>query len=175
MKNRWLSAAACGALAAVMALSFSACESGEGASGSFQTASISAGASGQENLSVSDASGIAETSSAINKFASMEAYADSGMMKAMYSGLIENLAADNVDLSITGEDNRLVFTYTYNNFINSDEPVEMLSSNLDAQESSFQSMAASLKQFVEVENPVVVIVALDQNGEEMFTREFTEE
>lgn len=107
------------------------------------------------------------------KFATVKEFAESDMVQEQLKGLKSSLADSGMDINITGEDNKLIYTYTYADLENMDGLAESLEEAMTAQESTFKTVAASIRGAVEVDDPVVVVTYLDANGEEIYSVEFT--
>ena len=67
----------------------------------------------------------------------------------------------------------LVYTYTYDEGIATDGLASALSSAMETQASTFESLASSLKLAVDVENPVVAVRYLAHDGTEIYSNEYT--
>ena len=82
-------------------------------------------------------------------------------------------------MDITGEDNKLIYTYTYTTITVDDDTretmAESLESGLASQSSQFTSLAASLSDIVDVKDPVVQIKYIDAEGTLIYEAEFTAE
>lgn len=106
------------------------------------------------------------------KFNSMKELADSkeiqDMVTSMSSSLDEGMA-----LAITGEDNKLIYTFTLPDELVVDGMAELLQSGVEAQASTFEDLAKEMQGKVNVENPVVVVTYVDSQGNEIYSQEFT--
>ena len=109
------------------------------------------------------------------KFASMEEYAKSDAVQQQISSVQDMLGDSGMELSVTGEGNKLLYTYTCSGVTKSDALASSLESGLSAQEETFTSLASTLKGAVNVENPVVEVIYLDDAGEEIYSQEFAAE
>lgn len=78
-----------------------------------------------------------------------------------------------LDLKITGEGNKLIYTYTYATQLDEDGVAEQLKEGLNAQASTFEGVASNLKDVINVDNPVVVVTYLNKDGTVLHTQEFT--
>lgn len=105
------------------------------------------------------------------KFNSMKELADSkeiqDMVTSMSSSLDEGMA-----LAITGEDNKLIYTFTLPDELVVDGMAELLQSGVEAQASTFEDLAKEMQGKVNVENPVVVVTYVDSQGNEIYSQEF---
>lgn len=109
------------------------------------------------------------------KYASIQEFIDSDMMQESLQQQISSLEGTGMSMTITGEDNKLVYNFTF------DDPelstaiaadVSQLESSLDSQASTFESVAGILPAAIDVENPVVVVRYLGSDGTELISREF---
>lgn len=163
MKKGLFRIAVCGALIAAMVLSFTACSNDGGSDGG--AANVSSAAA--ENTS----SGTGTNT--IGMFDTVEEYVASDMFQAQIATLTDSLEGTGMKMEITGEGNKLIYTYTYETITNMDGLAESLEAGMDAQASTFEATASMLKAAVKVDNPVVEVVYIDANGEEIYSREFT--
>ncbi len=113
----------------------------------------------------------AEGTTATGMFSSMEDFVNSDEIQSQ----IASLQTDELGVTITGEGNKLIYTYTFAEGTATDGMAESLESAIQAQASTFQSIAATLAQAVDVENPVVVVTYQDSEGNEIYSAEFTAE
>ena len=102
-------------------------------------------------------------------------YVNSDLIQNQISSIKESLAESGMDMEVTGEDNKLIYTYTYSELTQVDGMADALASGLDAQADTFKSVAKSLKAAVDEENPVVVVRYMDANGDEIYSQEFAAE
>ena len=109
------------------------------------------------------------------KYATMEDYVKSDAVQQQIASLEDTMANMGLELSVTGEGNKLIYTYTSNDITKSDALVSTLESSLEAQKETFTSTANTLKSVVNVDNPCVVVTYLDKTGEEIYSREFMAE
>lgn len=103
----------------------------------------------------------------------MEEFAASDEIQSEIEDLRESLAADGMDLTITGEGNRLIYTYTMPAELAVDGVAEALASSTESQASTFEDLAAQLKGAVDAENPVVVVTYVTSDGTELYSQEFS--
>lgn len=170
-------------LASVLALSMTAC-SGDNNSSASSAAASSSASSAATNSSASSA---AASSSAVEsdsseasagalpgKFATIEEFVNSDIMQEQIDSITSSLKDSGMNIKITGEGDKLVYTYTYETDTTDIEGLaEMLESGMEDQTSVFEGVAASVKLAVDVESPVVVVRYLDSEGNEIYSREFT--
>lgn len=109
------------------------------------------------------------------KFASVEEFAESDMLQEQIDGLKKMISSMGLDVVVTGEDNKLIYTYRYLEDVQMDGLAEALSTQLNTQAATFESIASSLKAAVDVENPVVVVTYQNVDGTEIYSQEFMAE
>ena len=80
-----------------------------------------------------------------------------------------------MDISISGEDNKLIYTYTYSQNVDTSQMADTLKNAMASQADTFKNVASSIKAAVEVENPVVVVRYLNADGSEIYSEEFAAE
>ena len=105
------------------------------------------------------------------KYATMEEYVQSAEMQSQITSLQQTADAQGSSIAITGEGNKLIYTYTYPSEV-SDLMGDALESALQSQSSTFESAVEMLKQVVDVDNPVVVVRYLSSDGTEICSMEF---
>lgn len=190
MKKKTLTLALC----AAMMLAVTACGGSKGESSSAASAPSSSAASsltsaaGTEGSAAQEPSAAPESSSAgssaaseagaasTGTFASVEEFAASDDIQSQIAGMKDTLNEAGVDIAITGEGDKLIYTYTYQELTDEDGTLaETIKSQMDAQASTFTTVANTIKAAVDVENPVVVVRYLDANGEEIFAGEYPAE
>ena len=176
MKKNLLRALACGmALATILTLS--ACGN-DGGSSSSKTASSSASSTVESSTPASSAaeSSTAESSSAglpaSGKFATINDFVNSDVVQSQLSTMMESMG-DDMDITITGEGDKLIYTFKFPEGTETEGMAEVLEAGMDTQAATFEGIASSLKDAVEVENPIVVVLYADSEGNEVYSREFT--
>ncbi len=107
------------------------------------------------------------------KFASVEDYLANEQVQEQLQPSIDSVKNMGLDLKITGEGNKLIYTYTYTTQLDEDGVAEQLKEGLNAQASSFEGVASNLKDVINVDNPVVVVTYLNKDGTVLHTQEFT--
>ena len=101
----------------------------------------------------------------------MQEYVRSAEMQAQVASLQQTMEEQGLNMTITGDGNKLIYTYTYPSEV-PDVMGDALESALQAQSSTFESIAETLKQAVDVDNPVVVVRYLSSDGTEICSMEF---
>ena len=107
------------------------------------------------------------------KFASVEDYLANEQVQEQLQPSIDSVKNMGLDLKITGEGNKLIYTYTYATQLDEDGVAEQWKEWLNAQASSFEGVASNLKDVINVDNPVVVVTYLNKDGTVLHTQEFT--
>lgn len=107
------------------------------------------------------------------KFATVADFANSSEVQSQLELQKKNLDGTGMDIAITGEDNKLIYTFTYLELENQEGMAEALEQGLESQKSTFVGVAKSIKLAVDVENPVVVVQYLDAKGDVIYSAEFT--
>lgn len=176
------------ALCAVcIAVSLAACgeqdtESTDGASrnaeiSSTESASASADSESADVSSETEANSEDESTDApTGKFATLEDFINSDLMKSQMETQNESLEGSGLKAALKAEGSTLIYLFT----VEDDAMAELLKSNtesiqssLDSQASAFEAIARSLIAAVEeIENPIVVVRYVDNAGEEIFSQEF---
>ena len=163
MKKGLFRIAVCGALIAAMVLSFTACSNDGGSDGG--AANVSSAAA--ENTS----SGTGTNT--IGMFDTVEEYVASDMFQAQMDVIKDQFEGTGVTVEITGEGNKLIYTYTYDTVENVDGLAETIEAGIDTMADQLDTVFAQLKLVVKEENPVIEYVYVDANGEIIYSREFT--
>lgn len=104
---------------------------------------------------------------------SMEEYASSDLVQNILNSTLEEYKTDEIGFAIRGEGNRLIYEYTYKTLAMTEEMTPLLEEELEKQADALQSVADSLKDVVNVEQPTVVVRYLDMNGAQIAAREYT--
>lgn len=112
-----------------------------------------------------------EANTGAGMFSSIEEFVNSDEIQSQ----IEAMQTDEMGVTITGEGNKLIYTYTFAEGVDTEGMAESLESAVQAQASTFQSIASTLSQAVNEENPVVVVVYQDSEGNEIYSAEFAAE
>ncbi len=109
------------------------------------------------------------------KYKTMEAFVNSDLMQEQLDSILDEIASDGVEVQLSGQGNQLIYTFTLlEDFPGMDTAVlgVALDAALDEMGSVFESVAASLKDAVEVEDPVVVVEYVTSDGTLLCSREF---
>lgn len=154
---------------AAMMLSFAACNSNPDDS----SVSDSSSSNSSSNVSDSSSEDSSDSSTASGKYATVADYVASDELQSQIASLKESVSAQGLDFSITGEENKLIYTYTYPEGVSTDGMADALATAIEAQASTFESVASSLKMVVDVDSPVVVVRYLASDGTEIYSTEFS--
>ena len=178
MKRKMMSLAAIVVVTA-MAVLFSACGSSNGSQGipsgeasseapSSEIVSSTPSPSSEEAVSSS-----ADSQTLEDKYSSIDEFVKSPVMQDQLPTLKSSVEQMGMDMDISGEDNKLVYTFKYKKDVN--VSADALNSALDSQVATYKNIAASLKTAVNVDSPVVVVRYLDSKGKEIASREFSDQ
>ena len=170
-------------LAAMMAVSLSACAAQDTPDTSSASTSSTEETSSQPEETSSEADSSSEASSeastdgnALASYKTMEEYAASEEVQSQIADTTETLGETGMGLSVRGEGNKFIYTYTMPEGLAgsfSDDLVDSLASSLDSQSGVFESMASLLEIIVAVENPVVVVEYVAADGTVIYSQEFS--
>ena len=109
------------------------------------------------------------------KYNTVEGYVASDEVQKELASLKDTLASSGLNMEVTGKDNKLIYTYTYQDITKSDELADTLAEQMETQADMFRSVATSIKEYVNEETPIVVVEYLDSNGELIYSAEFESE
>lgn len=112
---------------------------------------------------------------AFEKFPDMKTYVESEEVQSQLEAMLASLEEQGMQMEVLGEDNKLIYRYTFTNMEKQDGMAEQLEKSMEAQTETFTMVANSLKTYVKVEDPMVIVEYLDANGEEIYTAEFKAE
>ena len=106
-------------------------------------------------------------------YSSLEDFVNSSEMQDQIATQQESLAGSGMSVDITADGDRLVYTFTLDDSVASTVTPESLEEGMEAQASTFESIASTLKLAVDVENPVVVVEYVDSQGNIIYSGEFS--
>ena len=109
------------------------------------------------------------------KFATVAEFAKSSEVQTQLEAQKKSLDGSGMDIAITGEDNKLIYTFTYLEMENQEGMAEALQQGLEAEKATFVSVAKTIKLAVDVDDPIVVVQYLDSKGDVIYSAEFTAE
>ena len=116
-----------------------------------------------------------ETTPVGTKFATMKEYAESPDVQKQMQAMADLFKDSGLEFSMTGEENRLIFTYTYLEGAETSSFEEAIEQIIEKFTPTFEQIAGSLKNVVEVDNPVLVVRYTDADGTEVYSKEFSSE
>lgn len=138
----------------------------------------SSSSSQAESSAASTVSTVSEVSADDNgtsdKYASIADFVNSDEMQEQVASIQESMAESGLSVEVTGEDNKLIYTYVYEDL--GDADVEAIAAGLeealDEMADTFAGVASTLTETVEVENPVVVVSYKTSDGTVLCEKEF---
>lgn len=161
MKRKFLRLAAC-AICAMCVLGLSACNGSDAAS----TTSIG-GADAETSIVVTNEDA---------PYANVEElFADETVAASLRESL-RAMESDGIEMEVTGEENRLVYTFTYSSLPENADLEALgnaLGEALDGTEETFSSIAGTLSATVRQADPTVVVRYQAKDGTELISREYT--
>lgn len=128
-----------------------------------------------EDADAADDSEDEDASAGYTLFGSVAEFAESDLIQDQLTSMKESLAEAGMDIAITGEDNKLIYTFSYLEIEQVDGMAEAIEEQLATQEDTFKAVAKSIKAAVDVDNPVVVVTYVDANGDVIYSQEFPAE
>lgn len=107
------------------------------------------------------------------KYKSVEAYVKSSEVQDVLKQT-ESAMGSGVDVDITADGDKMVYTFKYNTIELADQPdlSAQLESAMGTQDSTFQEAADDMKKLVKADKPSVVIEYVDKNDEVIFSKEY---
>ncbi len=112
-----------------------------------------------------------DNGNSLKLYDTVQEYAESDVIQESMNTLNESYKNQGLEVTITGEDNKLIYNYKYIEIVNYEGLAEALAGALTLD--MFDSVIASIKLVVDEENPVVVVRYIDANDEEIYSQEFT--
>lgn len=158
------------ALGAACVLTFAAC----GGNNSSKTGSGTSSTATSSTVS-SDSTGLGLNEN--GKFNTVADFVNSDIIQSQLEAQMKQVEESGMTIDISGEDNKLIYTYTYSEAEIEESDIETMAAALETametQASTFETVASSLKAAVETENPVVVVRYMTSDGQEIYSQEFT--
>ena len=107
-------------------------------------------------------------------YANIEALMSSEEMKSQLDSVLESMKSDDMDVTVTGQGNKLVYTFTYKDVGDMDlgELSDSLSEATETLGGTFETIASSLAPLVKEANPSVVVIYNAPDGTELYNHEF---
>jgi hypothetical protein len=127
-------------------------------------------------LAVGMAAVMALSLASCGKEKTIEDYVASDEIQEQLESVKSSMASSGIDVDVIGEDNKLIYVYTYSDQFDEDAVdalAEQLESAMSAQASTFEDVAASLKEETDVEDPIVEVRYVNADGSEIYSQEFT--
>lgn len=106
-------------------------------------------------------------------YSSVEEYVNSPVIQNALSSLEESLKGSGMNIKISAEGNKMIYTYTYEDIEKVDGMEKSLEKELSKQDDTFQSTANQIKAAVNVDEASVVIEYVDSKGEMIYSKEYT--
>lgn len=173
-------------MTAAMVLSLAACGGDSGSSSSSSEPSSSeSSASSEETSGAEDSSSEEESSSEASstavsgKYESIQAFLDDPTVKSQLDSMIDSLTSgdDSMKVSVTAEGDTLVYSFVFvgQEFSEEDKTTmhDALETAMAQQGATFEGIAASLSDAIEVSDPKVLVVYEAEDGSEIYSQEFT--
>ena len=107
------------------------------------------------------------------KFKTIADFVNSEQMQEQLEATKSAAEAQGMKIDVTGEGDKLIYTYTFAAGTDLTGAEEVLKAGLDSQKDTFKNVAGSLKDAVNVSNPIVVVQYKDSDGNEIYSAEFT--
>lgn len=107
------------------------------------------------------------------KYKTIAEFVESAEMQQQLESAKSAVEAQGMSISVAGEEDKLIYTYTFAEGTDLTDAEEVLKEGLDAQAGTFESVASTLKLVVDVENPIVVVTYLNSDGTVVYSDEFT--
>lgn len=161
-----------------MAFSLAACGSKDDASNSSTTNDNATNDNVTNEATTNDSSqsqssADKSSSSSSSSYSSVEEYVNSPEIQNALSTLEKQLEGSGMNIKITADGNKMIYTYTYENQEKVDGLAESLEQALSAQDATFQATAEQIKEAVGVDSASVVIEYVDSKGEMIYSKEYT--
>ena len=88
---------------------------------------------------------------------------------------LESMSSSTEGLEVAVEDNTIIYTYTYDNTLDSsmiESVSEQLEKTIDSSESTFRSMADSLEEESGIDGITIRVIYLNNDGTELVNKEY---
>ena len=88
---------------------------------------------------------------------------------------LESVSSSTEGLEVAVEDNTIIYTYTYDNTLDSsmiESVSEQLEKTIDSSESTFRSMADSLEEESGIDGITIRVIYLNNDGTELVNKEY---
>ena len=108
-------------------------------------------------------------------YSSISDYLNDATVKEALSTMEKSVSGSGMNIKVTSEDDKLIYTFTYEKLEKTDEMAKQLEEGIKAQDATFQSTANQVKQYVDVDSATVGIKYVDSKGEEIYSKEYVSE
>lgn len=140
-------------------------------------------ACGSDDKKETTTSGSSQTQAPDNKdsksggkmYSSISEYLNDATVKEALSTMEKSVSGSGMNIKVTSEDDKLIYTFTYEKLEKTDEMAKQLEEGIKAQDATFQNTANQVKQYVDVDSATVVIKYVDSKGEEIYSKEYKSE
>ncbi|MBU9735166.1 DUF4854 domain-containing protein [Diplocloster agilis] len=109
------------------------------------------------------------------KFDNLDEFVASDEMQTELETVKESLAGSGMSVDIKADGEKLIYAYTLDQQVDPTGMAESLEAAMDQQKDAFIQVAEELKKEVKVDNPVVVVQYLNNDGSEIFSKEYAPE
>lgn len=99
-------------------------------------------------------------------------YVNSQELQDQLAALRESVSGQDIDVTITSENNILIYTSKYNKLSVEDVDAAAINAGLDSNASSYTALAKALKESTNEENPIVRIVYLASDGQIIVSKDY---
>ncbi len=176
-----------GTMTIAMVLSLAACGGNGGSSagdassaGSSSMASDAGESSQVESQPASDPSSSEDSAPSVaeGKFASIQEFLEDAAVKSQLDSMMEAMASDQMSIAVTADGDKLVYTFTFSDSaLPEGTDMESIAATLEegmtSQASTFETIAGSMKEVVEIADPKVVVIYAQHDGTEIYKQEFS--
>lgn len=133
--------------------------------------------SSQTEPATSEASSFASSSDVTTpvgtKFATMKEYAESPEVQKQMQTVADLFKDSGCEFAMTGEGNKLIYTFTYPEGVDTSGMADAMDGVIEQVAPTFELIAKTLKNYVEVDDPVLVVRFMDADGTEIYSKEFS--
>ena len=109
------------------------------------------------------------------KFDNLDDFIASDEMQTELETVRESLAGSGMSIDIKADGDKLIYEYTLDQQVDATGMAESLEAAMDQQKDAFVQVAEELKKEVKVDNPAVVVKYLNNDGTEIFSKEYAPE
>ncbi|WP_343249268.1 DUF4854 domain-containing protein [Diplocloster hominis] len=109
------------------------------------------------------------------KFDNLDDFIASDEMQTELETVRESLTGSGMSIDIKADGDKLIYEYTLDQQVDATGMAESLEAAMDQQKDAFVQVAEELKKEVKVDNPAVVVKYLNNDGTEIFSKEYAPE